>query len=80
MAVLLTVIKHHCEFDTAIWVHENVVGFDAGILKTHCSAKWVIVDIKIRPEDTAWTHTYIYIYINGERLHPDGTRTLNNRD
>ena len=65
VAVLLTILKRHCEFDTAVWVHENVVGFEAGILTTHCSAKWFIVDIKIRPEDPAWTYIYIYRYISG---------------
>ena len=55
VAVLLTIIKHHCDFDTAVWVHENVVGFDEEILTRHCSRKWFIVKIKIRPEDLAWT-------------------------
>ena len=59
MAVILTVIKHHCELETPIWVHENVLAFDEKILQDHCSAKWDIIKIKIRPEDPAW----IYIYI-----------------
>ena len=61
MAVILTVIKHHCELETPIWVHENVVGFDEKILQDHCSAKWDIIKIKIRPEDPAWIYIYIYI-------------------
>ena len=53
MAVILTVIKHHCELETPIWVHENVLAFDEKILQDHCSAKWDIIKIKIRPEDPA---------------------------
>ena len=54
MAVLLTVIKHHCEFNTAIWVHENVLQFEEEILQTHCSAKWIIIKMEIHPKDPPW--------------------------